>query len=204
LLTGFGVFQKQKIILEIGCGTGELTQRFLRQQGQGLIAIDISLDLIKKAKEKIGGLGVSFIACDAERLPLKDGCIDSLIGVSILHHLDLNITIPEIARVLKPAGKIGFSEPNILNPQVFLTKKIAFVSRWMGDVEGEVAFCRWVLRRQLISAGFRQIRVEPFDFLHPCVPAPLINFVQFFGKLFERIPILREIAGSLAIYAKKE
>jgi hypothetical protein len=39
--------------------------------------------------------------------------------------------------------------------------------------------------------------------LHPIVPKPLINMVSAIGKVIEKIPLLKEIAGSVIIYAEK-
>ena len=47
------------------------------------------------------------------------------------------------------------------------------------------------------------IEITPFDFLHPWVPKPLIGLVDTTGRLIEKIPALREIAGSLIIVARK-
>ena len=39
-----------------------------------------------------------------------------MLGKQILHHLDLTIAVPEIARVLRPGGRAVFLEPLIHNP----------------------------------------------------------------------------------------
>ena len=73
----------------------------------------------------------------------------------------------------------------------------------LGDTEDETAFFRWKLRRQIESAGFKSVEVRPFDFLHPLVPAALVAQTDRLGRLMERIPMLREIAGSLLITASR-
>jgi hypothetical protein len=55
----------------------------------------------------------------------------------------------------------------------------------------------------LEQTGYREIRIDPFDFLHPKMPVPLINRVNQFGRLLEKIPIVSEFAGSLYIRAVK-
>ena len=41
----------------------------------------------------------------------------------------------------------------------------------------EIAFVRWPLARSLRESGFDDIDVEPFDFLYPLTPKPLIGAV---------------------------
>jgi hypothetical protein len=48
-------------------------------------------------------------------------------------------------------------------------------------------------------AGFRDVVVRPFDFVHPATPAAWVDRVARLGERLERVPALREIAGSLLI-----
>jgi len=49
-------------------------------------------------------------------LPFPDRTFDAVLGKQILHHLDMKIAVPEIARVLRPGGRAVFLEPLIHNP----------------------------------------------------------------------------------------
>jgi hypothetical protein len=53
------------------------------------------------------------------------------------------------------------------------------------------------------QAGFIDIVIKPFDFLHPAMPSSLIPLVASLGNLAEKLPLFKEIAGSLYISAKK-
>ncbi len=64
-------------------------------------------------------------------------------------------------------------------------------------------FFRWPLKRLLEQIGYRDIRIDPFDFLHPKTPIPLINRVNQFGRFLEKMPVISEVAGSLYIRAVK-
>ena len=79
----------------------------------------------------------------------------------------------------------------------------AAIKRWLGDTPDETAFFRRPLRRLLERTGYRDVRVEPFDFLHPKTPAPLINGVDMLGGFLENVPVVSEFAGSLYIRAVK-
>ena len=65
----------------------------------------------------------------------------------------------------------------------------------------ETAFVRWKLARKLREAGFEQITITPFDWLHPATPRPVIGLVKAIGRVIESVPVVREFAGSLYIKA---
>jgi hypothetical protein len=71
----------------------------------------------------------------------------------------------------------------------------------VGDSPDETAFVRWRFRQTLCAIGFVDVTVRPFDWLHSATPAGLIEPVRRVGLALERIPGLREFAGSLYIRA---
>jgi 2-polyprenyl-3-methyl-5-hydroxy-6-metoxy-1,4-benzoquinol methylase len=184
-------------VLEIGCGTGNFTEIFA-STGAQIVAVDISAELIRKAyarqlpEEQVQFLEKRFEDCDV------DGPFDAVIGSSILHHLDLHTALGKMYNLLKPTGRISFAEPNILNPQVFLERKLSFIRPLFWYISpDETAFVRWSLRKKLEWAGFTNVCITPFDWLHPAVPSGMINLVSRLGRLFEKIPVIREFSGSL-------
>ena len=136
-------------------------------------------------------------------MPFAEGVFDSVVGSSILHHVDMGAALKEIHRVLKPGGRLAFAEPNMLNPQVMLQKNIPALKRLLGDTPDETAFFRGPLAHTLRKNGFTEVKVEPFDFLHPATPALLIPLLQRVGPFLERMPFCREIAGSLITSATR-
>ncbi len=189
-------------VLELGCGTGYFT-RELVDTGAEITAIDISPDLLEVARSEIQAGNVEFIVDNAYEISFEDETFDHVIGSSVLHHLEINQALAEIYRVLKPGGRIAFTEPNMMNPQIALQKNIPVLKRKMGDSPDETAFFRGQMIKLLRASGFSSIRVVPFDFLHPAVPPVLIRTVSGAGRLAERIPLVRGIAGSLYIVASK-
>lgn len=188
-----------KDILEIGCGTGNFT-RELAKTGARIVAVDLSEDLLSLAKKKVFA-NVEYKAEDAESLSFSESSFDGVVGNSVLHHCNIKIVLKELKRVLRDDGKVVFSEPNMINPHIFLQKNIKFLKQLAGDSPDETAFCRWSLRKVFISSGFSDVIIQPFDFLYPLTPQFLIETVNKFGLIIERIPILKEFAGSLVISA---
>jgi hypothetical protein len=90
-----------------------------------------------------------------------------------------------------------------LNPQIAIQKNVSWIKRWLGDTPHEAAFFRWPLRGLLKRTGYRDVRVDPFDFLHPKTPGPVIRLVTMLGSFLENLPVISEFAGSLYIRATK-
>ena len=189
-------------ILELGCGTGLFTRTFAHT-GCQIVALDVSEPLLEQARARTDNPRVEYRLGDAEQLDEPDASFEAVLGSSILHHLNLGPALAEMFRVLKPAGRFAFAEPNMMNPQIALQRNVPLLRRWAGESPEETAFFRGRLARQLRAVGFVGVRVTPFDFLHPAVPAPLIGIVDRVGRFVERVPVLREISGSLLITGSK-
>lgn len=190
-------------VLEIGCGTGLFTEALART-GSAIVAIDISEPLILKAKERVSSGGVDFIVGNACETGFDSGSFDFVVGSSSLHHLEVDPALKEFLRILKPGGGMMFTEPNMMNPQVALTKNVPSLKRRAGDSPDETAFFRWKIAERLRGAGFVGVSAEPFDFLHPALPGPWLAAAEPMAILLEKIPLLREIAGSLVIRGRKK
>jgi peptidoglycan/LPS O-acetylase OafA/YrhL len=109
------------------------------------------------------------------------------------------ISLPFIFELSKPGGRASFAEPNMLNPQVFVERKLRQFFQYISP--DETAFIRWQFSRELQKADFQNINIIPFDWLHPSVPKQLIDLVSQTGSVIERVPFLREFSGSLHITA---
>ncbi|MDP3791605.1 MAG: class I SAM-dependent methyltransferase [Candidatus Omnitrophota bacterium] len=189
-------------VLEIGCGTGYLTKELAKTRAM-VTAIDISPDLIDIARSAVNEMNVTFKIENAHSITFPENTFDTILGSSILHHLDPNEAIRELYRVLKKGGSIFFTEPNMMNPQVFIQKNVPLIKKMLGDSAHETAFFKWDLRKRLRTAGFTDIIITPFDFLHPHIPKSLLAFIRPICNLAEKIPLVSEISGSLYIRARK-
>ena len=189
-------------VLELGCGTGYFT-RELARSGADVVAIDVSPELLEIAKANCSAPNVRYEIRNAYELGYPDTVFDSVMGSSVLHHLEIEEAIREIYRVLKPSGTIFFTEPNMLNPQIAVQKNVPWVKRKLGDSPDETAFFRWRLRHLLQEKGYRDVRIDPFDFLHPKTPVPLVDRLDALGRFLENVPVISEFAGSLYIRAIK-
>ena len=100
-----------KIVLEAGCGDGFFIPNLLKKHPRKVLAIDISKWLLQYAKNEIKSEIVEFKQMDlTKRLNFKTNSVDVIVSYNVLSELE-NISTPlkEMARVLKPGGKIIIS-----------------------------------------------------------------------------------------------
>jgi SAM-dependent methyltransferase len=109
-------------VLDLGCGSGE-NSLLLARRGAKVVGVDISESLLALARERLemngcAGAEVRFMPASAHRLPIPDASVDLVLGIAILHHLDLDATSREVFRVLRPGGRAIFEEP-VRDSQLF-------------------------------------------------------------------------------------
>lgn len=98
-------------VLEIGCGTGNLTIRAKRAHPHAeVIGSDPDPLALGRAERKARGLaGIRFERGYAQRLPYADGEFDRVLSSMMLHHLDddaKTAAAAEVFRVLRPGGRL--------------------------------------------------------------------------------------------------
>jgi SAM-dependent methyltransferase len=114
-----------RAVLEYGCGEGS-SAFTLAELGARVTGIDISGVRIEHARERAAAAGldsVEFLEMNAETLEFPDRSFDVVCGVSIIHHLDLDKALAEVARVLRPNGRALFFEPMGHNPIINLYRR---------------------------------------------------------------------------------
>lgn len=187
--------------LEIGAGTGEFTAR-IATSGCELVALEISPATAELCRERVGA-DVEVVVGNAEAGEGLDGReFDAIVGVSVLHHVNLNLALATTFSRLRPGGRFAFSEPNMANPQIWAERHVAAIRRWRHVTEHETAFRARELRAILERSGLEVEVAEPFEFLHPSTPRRLIGAVRRLERGLERTP-LRAIAGSVRIAGRR-
>jgi len=112
-------------LLEYGCGTeGDFS--FYKKLGCNLFGIDISKEAIAKQSKKASSLGInaSYSVQDAESTTFAPQTFDLVVGSGILHHLSLQKSLAELARITTPEGACVFSEPLGHNPVINLFRNL--------------------------------------------------------------------------------
>ncbi|HEX9017455.1 MAG TPA: ubiquinone/menaquinone biosynthesis methyltransferase [Chloroflexota bacterium] len=95
-------------VLDVATGTAELALEMVRQGASGVVGLDFCGPMLDEAARKTAGMGqVSLTAGDAQALPFADGSFDRLINGFLLRNVaDLPLTLSEMARVLRPGGRL--------------------------------------------------------------------------------------------------
>lgn len=188
--------------LELGCGTGEFTER-LAATGCELVAVDLSDETAAIARARVDDRA-RIVVGNLETGEGLDGIgeVDAIVGVSVLHHVDLEAVFAHTFPLLRGGGRFAFSEPNMSNPQVWAERNLEPVRRLRHVTAHETAFRVDELRRRFESAGFAVDLCEPFEFLHPSTPSWLVGAALSVERGLEATP-LRAIAGSIRVAGRR-
>lgn len=97
---------KCKIILDIGCGTGEFS-RLLARRADKVIAIDLSPNMIEVAKEKSKQYpNIDFQVADVLQWKFPSEEFDAIFSIATVHHLPVEELLPNLKAALKLGGKL--------------------------------------------------------------------------------------------------
>ena len=103
-----------KRVLDLGCGGGFMAEA-IADQGADVIGIDPVVSTLEVARRHAvsRGLHIRYRIGRAESIPLDDRSVDRVVCVDVLEHVDdLAACCREIARVLKPGGRLLFDTIN--------------------------------------------------------------------------------------------
>lgn len=142
--------------LDVGSGPGNVTASLARAAGpDGLaLGVDISEPMLARAVRNEAGPQVGFIKADAQRLPLRDNTVDAVISTAVLQLVpDPAAALTEMARVLRPGGRLAIAVPTVGRLARFWQLLPSFGAHVFGDDE---------IADILEDNGFASVRVKSF------------------------------------------
>ncbi len=175
-----------EVVVDLGSGGG--FDVFLAGPRVGrtgrVIGVDMTPDMISKARRNIesyhehSGLdNVEFRLGEIEHLPVADGSVDAVISNCVINlSPDKRQVWRDIARVLKPGGRVAVSDLALLRP--LPAAVLQMVSAWIGCVAGAVLVSD--TERYLREAGFVDIRLEQ-------KPDYIASMIEFEDPLYQKI-----------------
>lgn len=95
------------IVADLGCGTGEVAATLAPWVGQ-VIGIDSSAAMLKAAARRTENVpNVELRRGELDTIPIEDGSCDAAFAVLVLSYVtDVRVALKEIARILKPGGRV--------------------------------------------------------------------------------------------------
>lgn len=103
-------------ILDAGCGNGIFTEDVVKA-GSIVTGMDLSLPMLTRAVQQLGGGGFHGLCADMCALPFSDNIFDKAFSMTAIEFIeDAACAIGELSRVVKPGGTIVVTTLNSLSP----------------------------------------------------------------------------------------
>lgn len=193
-----------KVALDYCCGLGGMSLQIARS-GAFVHGIDISEESVRTAGELMARNGLASRAhmqvMDAECLSFPARTFDVIVCSGVLHHLDLTRAYPELARVLKPDGKILCMEAVGHNPLIRLYRKLTPSLRTSWEADHILRRCDVLRARQ----HFQRVSLRFFHLFSiaavPLRKTPLfgaaLGALEVLDAVVLRLPGLRWMAWQM-------
>ncbi len=200
----FHILPGQKI-LEIGAGSGEFTRSLVTAtRGKCKItAVVFSPEYQSKVEEELNNKNVTVVYLDSFPGSLADEKYDYVIINHMLGDHFRNEFLCIIKQLINPGGGFLIFEPNPWNfyfhARKFFRRLMPITWERPGD---PVSMNRFEVFSVLSEIGYTQINVLPYDFLYSPIPRFLLWPAQNVSIIMENFPYLRNLAGSLYIWAR--
>ena len=170
-----------KKLIDVASGTGDVVKLFLTKTNglNEITCVEPNIKMLEKGKQKLKKYNsITWINSMAEKIPVKSNSFDYYtISYGIRNVSDINSTLKEAYRVLKPGGQI-----------ITLTPEWQYIYKsFYEDFTHRTPFTNVSLRDIHEMSGFKDIQVESFKQL------PIIFEEKHFSEIFSFFSFLTRI-----------
>jgi ubiquinone/menaquinone biosynthesis C-methylase UbiE len=193
---------KGAVCLDYCCGNGEIGIEMAKRGAKKVVGIDISQVAVDNANElaRINGVDhiVSYKVMDAENTEFANDEFDIIHEYGALHHLDLPAAFKELARVLKPEGKIVCTEAMRHNPVIhwYRNRTPHLRTEWevehilgVPEVNSGLEFFNGIEKKMFHLFGLGAVPFRKTFFFKP-----LLAFLNILDGIFLKVPYFNRLA----------
>jgi len=188
--------------------------KWLEARSIHITGIDISSNIVKKAKTRIYGAenkpeqnskNIDFIVSDIRNVALRDSVYDLAVSTSTLDHFpEIDVALKEIYRILKPDGLFFLTLHNKYNP--FFAAYVFILSQFISSQSKRYRYFQWKsytaiqIKMLLETAGF--IPIDSAYIVHIFPPVPSLIWVLRKSNLRYALTLIEKIISLLKAYSK--
>lgn len=206
IVLGFNDSWKNKMILDVCCGTGRFSIE-VAKKGATVISLDFSREMLNILNQKANALqlggDISPVQMDAHKMMFIEGAFDGCVCITAIQLIsDYEIILQEISRVLKPNGFLIMNFPNMLG---FYFPIAAYVNITNKSIQKDV-HSKWFTLNEIENA-FSNAGLEVTDIkgnmsFPANTPRPFFEVLKKIDKI-SRHSLLKYLSGSLFVKGVK-
>jgi demethylmenaquinone methyltransferase/2-methoxy-6-polyprenyl-1,4-benzoquinol methylase len=125
------------LVLDLACGTGDFA-RICDEEGATVIGLDFSRGMLTEARQRADS--AAWLQGDALQVPLLSGSFDVAVsGFALRNFVEIPPALAELARVLKPGGRLGLLEVDVprngllrFGHSLYFNRVVPGVGSWIG------------------------------------------------------------------------